>query len=459
MPLAHPKPNRRQVFAAGTAWMAAAHSSAAAKPLQPNPIQQTIAGWHQWGGPDRNFHFPEQSRRTSWNRRSPLQRGWQAELGRGQASVVATDDDVDSVHLDGDAEVLTCRSLRGGSIRWQHRTKIAYHAATAAYDGPHSTPCLAGSSIVSATIDAQVHAVDRVSGKRRWIRNLGQQFGTQLPQSGYAASPLVFDDKVILPTLGVPQEEETEKYRPGSPTAKRGDDESNGLIPGAVALDLATGRTRWRTPHFRSSHASTSVAVIAGKPTLLFHGMFELVGVDPDTGVILWRHLLRPDASDNVAFTPLWSPNDQLVLISHGYCSRGAQAIKISRTGDNWTTRQAWQNPQLRLVHSNGVLAGDTFLGVNSVGAELAVGVDIRTGQTRFRKRCVVANLLVADQRHVLGLDRKGRMFMVRLEANDWDEIWSQEIFDSTCWSPPSILGNRVLSRDDRQLRVDVFGD
>ena len=85
---------------------------------------------------------------------------------------------------------------------------------------------------------------------------------------------------VIVPTLGESQQTETESYEPTTRT---------GSVPGMVGLSLQNGKTSWKSNSFRGSHASPLVVDIENQPTIVFHGMFQLVGLDPSDGRILWR--------------------------------------------------------------------------------------------------------------------------------------------------------------------------
>ncbi|MEO1614266.1 MAG: PQQ-binding-like beta-propeller repeat protein [Planctomycetota bacterium] len=449
MKLAGQKFNRRRILATATAVIAAPSRCASAR----SAAQQGNA-WDQWGGPSRDFRFHMTKGLQSNNQTSPLTLAWERLLGKGHAGVVSAGADVITVHLEDDAEVVTCRILDDGRERWLTRNPIGYHASYAAYDGPHATPCIAKSTVLAVSIDARVRAFDRPTGKTKWSRDLRSSFGTQLPQSGYAASPIVDGDRVILPTLGIAQSSETEYYEDATAPRRNREDKT---IPGAVALDLQTGQTIWRTESFRSSHASPIIAEIDGQSNLIFHGMFELIGVNPATGAIRWRHLLRRSASDNVSLTPLWDARRGRVLISHGYCDKGAQAIEVHRRGTKWETKLAWTNRKLRMVHSNAILAGATMVGVNDTGAALAVGVDLRDGRTLFRQRHESSNLLYGDENHVVSLDHTGRITLERISQQGLSKNWTQQILDSKSWTVPSVIKNHLLVRDDSSVKVFRF--
>ena len=193
-------------------------------------VQLPSAAWTQWGGPKRNFTAPLL---TDGDNLPTPQLVWKRELGKGHAAIVSDGKYAYSLRLDKQQEVLEKCSVETGDLIWTSRYAIGFHASIAEYDGPHSTPVLLDDRIVVVGIDAGVHAFDVLTGKALWSRDLQTDVGTILPQSGYAASPLVWRGQLIVPTLGNARSDETERYEPNF--MGKG-------IPGAVALDIRTGK-------------------------------------------------------------------------------------------------------------------------------------------------------------------------------------------------------------------------
>ncbi len=405
--------------------------------------------WNQWGGPERNFVAALPAIGEPLPQPKIL---WKRPLGKGHSAIVTDGEFGYSQHLDGDQEVLEKWRIGDGVIVWSYRYDIDYHASMEIYDGPHATPAIVADRVILVGIDARVHTVDLASGQLIWSRDLCVDYGTRLPQCGYACSPLVWRDRVIFPTLGESTSEETERFDPGPPIP-----DNREAIPGAVALDIKTGNEVWRSATFRSSHSSAIAVEIQNRPMLVFHGMFELVGVDPDTGDILWRQLLRRAAADNVSFTPIWDVRRAQFLVAHGYCDFGAQAIGLQRVGDTWQTDINWTNPRMQPVHTNAVLAGDILVGTNRSPTTLLTGVDVRNGKTVFRQRGMGKANLLADGSRLLILDENGELVSGRLGDGRFSESWRMPVLTGQAWTAPSISGRLLLLRDDREIRVYEF--
>ncbi|MEM6329162.1 MAG: PQQ-binding-like beta-propeller repeat protein [Planctomycetota bacterium] len=315
------------------------------------------------------------------------------------------------------------------------------------YPGPHSTPLLAAGVVVVAGVRGHVRALDWATGKLVWQRDLVADFGAVLPQSGYAASPLLAGTSVVLPAMGSVQAAETEFF--GRPPDRPGG-------PGAVALDVATGNTVWQTEDFRSSHASPIAISVGGTPVLLFHGMFELVGVDPTGGGVLFRHLLRREAADNVSFTPLWDASRSQAIVSHGYRQAGAQAIGVARESGRWRHQTHWQNRQLGCVETNATLVGDSVVGTGR--APRLVVIDPATGRTTLRRRLPAEANFIALGPQLIGLDQKGGLFSGSVTATSdppqWQPAWRRPALAEPAWTAPSIIGRTLLVRNATELQA-----
>ena len=404
--------------------------------------------WFQWGGPNRNFAVSQDSRNIL--RSQPTLR-WKRAAGNGYAAIVTDGQHGFSRYVEGDFEFLEKWRLDDGVEVWSSKSRVDYHASIPEYDGPHSTPIVVDDRIVMASIDAKARAVDLKNGRLLWERDLCRSFGTKLPQAGYACSPIRWRNLVIFPTLGESTPAETETFR-ANPTVPPG----RAAIPGAVALDIRSGKAVWRAPTFRSSHGSPILIEVDQQPMLVFHGMFELLGVDPENGRILWRQLLRREAADNVSFMPIWDAARSQFFISHGYCNYGTQAVKLEPPKGqqrDWRTRIAWTNSKLQIVHTNAVLVGSTLVGTKRPAATLLVGIDVRDGRTLFRQRGYGTSNLLAVGDQLIVLDEDGELVGGHLGQEGLNESWRISALTQKAWTVPSIVGDRLLLRDGAEVR------
>jgi outer membrane protein assembly factor BamB len=159
-----------------------------------------------------------------------------------------------------------CISTVDGQVLWQKALAFTpYHknsyntfaSASPAADHHHVYVCW--SSPAQYTLMALTH-----DGQKAWERDLGPF----VSQHGGGASPIVYQDKVVLGN----------------------EQDGEGFL---IAVDAATGKTRWQTPRSSKETVYSTPCVYEptnGPPALIFnshvHGMSA---IDPDSGKVLWE--------------------------------------------------------------------------------------------------------------------------------------------------------------------------
>lgn len=376
--------------------------------------------WPQWGGPDRNFQVRQ---RILDQPPMPL---WERELGAGHAGVVSDGVRLYVPHGRGSTESVSAIDPASGKTVWRADYKVQVQSSTGRYAGPHATPLLAGGLIVTAAVDGQIRAWDTGSGDLVWRRELVREFGSDLAQFGYASSPVRWRDTVILPGLG-------------------------GDAPGAIALALEDGRTIWAKHDFLSSHSSPVLLACGAREHLVIHGRDDIVGLDPETGEMLWMCGVREDAYDNVAFSPVWDPVRSLLLVSHGYDRSGVQAIRLEQGRDGWRASKVWKNARLKIEHGNAVIVDGRLFG--SAGQFLGA-IDLDTGRLDFKRRGFPKSTLVAAGDDLLVLAENGEVSFVEPLEDGVRVRWSLDVLEPEAWTAPVVQEDRIILRDRRTLKA-----
>lgn len=402
----------------------------------------TDDGWPRWGGPDGDFRA--EARSGDWPKKG-LQVRWRVAATGGHSAPVVDASRVYVVSGQGRSHLVSALDRETGALLWSHESSARFASHRPDWDGPHATPALAGDLLIVVQIDGVVRAHHRADGTLRWQRDLLTDHAVILPQSGWAASPLPHGDLVLLPGLG-------------------------GTGPGALALRTADGTTAWTSGSFRSSHASPILIEPDGDPVAVFHGMDELVGVDPEIGTVLWSRPLRQGAADNVSFTPLWDASRRLLVISHRYDDIGTQAFHVPPGTATPQESPAWTQRRLQVEHGNGVLHGDLLVASHRGTPGLLLGVDLATGEVRWRERLPKATLLSLGQstgprvestdreggadksRHLLILDESGRLHLATADGDGFGRIASFEAFDEQSWTVPTLVGRDLFLRSGSEI-------
>lgn len=166
-----------------------------------------------------------------------------------------------------------------------------------------------------------------------------------------------------------------------------------------VALDVRTGKARWKTPRRRpwSQAYSTPLVVPSGdRDVLVSVGAFRTTAYDPRTGDELWR-VGYDDGFSNV---PRPVAGHGLVFLATGFQQPSLLAVRLGGTGDVTGTHVAWRSSRGAPLTPSPVLAGDELYFVTDTG--VASCVDARTGRLLWQQRLggnFSASPVVADGR------------------------------------------------------------
>src|SRR5688572_8102176 len=151
--------------------------------------------WPQWGGPQRTGVSGE----TKWSSKGKDAPLWKAQLGIGYSSVAVAGKRVFTLGYDKETEhdVLYCLDAATGEEQWVHAypAKILdlYHGG-----GTLTTPTVDGELVYVSEREGHLACLQAKSGDVVWEKQAGKEFGLDIPQWGFSASPVVLGEHVIL---------------------------------------------------------------------------------------------------------------------------------------------------------------------------------------------------------------------------------------------------------------------
>jgi outer membrane protein assembly factor BamB len=174
----------------------------------------------------------------------------------------------------------------------------------------------------------------------------------------------------------------------GSPTLYRDllivNCDGNGGEAYVIALDAATGRTRWKTPRRRPADQaySTPLVITSGdRDQLVSVGAYRAASYDPLTGQEIWR-VSYGDGFSNVP-RPVYGQG--LVFIATGFQTPTLIAVRPDGKGDVTRTHVAWTISRGAPYTPSPILVGNDLYYVSDTGV-LSLA-DATSGQVIWQQR------------------------------------------------------------------------
>jgi outer membrane protein assembly factor BamB len=381
--------------------------------------------WPQWGGPHRNFTSETKGLATTWPATGP-RRLWQRELGEGYSAIAVEGGMLFTMYRKGENEVVIALDAATGKTAWEYSYAAPFSPQ---YDmsngpGPHATPLVTGNLVFSSGATGKLHCLDKKSGKVLWSHDLIDEFQGTVRVNGYSCSPIAYKDKIVMMV--------------------------GGQASSLVAFNRKDGSVLWKKHDFRNSTSSPIIINVDGQDQLVAFMYGEVVGLDPNSGDLLWSHPHPVEFGLNTS-TPVWGP-DNLLFISSGY-NGGSRVIKLSRAGDKTTVEELWAHSLMRVHFSNAIRVGDVVYGSSGdFGPAPFTAIDVKTGKVLWRNRSFPrASFLFADSRFII-LDEDGDLLLATPTPEGLTVISKVALLSGNSWTVPSLAGTRLYLRDRKSI-------
>ena len=381
--------------------------------------------WPQWGGPARNFVAADVKIAESWPAGGPPTL-WRRPIGDGFSAIVTDGTTLYTVYRDGADDVAIALEAGSGKELWKAHYPAPFTETCSERLGPvpRAAPLIAGARLITVSAGGRMVSLDRRTGKEQWRVDLLAPGSPAALPCGYSSSPVVHKDTIITTAGG-----------PGR---------------GVVAVETATGKTRWATQDFDNGYSSPTIVLLDGAPHLVVFTAGEVSGMDPDTGVLEWTRPHPADYGVNVAM-PLWGP-DSLLFVSSAY-NGGSRVLKLTRTGGKVHVDELWANKRVRIHFGNAVRIGDRVYASNGdFGAAPFAAVDIKTGDMAWRDRSVSRSSLIAIGDRLLILDEDGNLVLARPGGEGLTILARAQVLSNRAWTAPALSGTRLFLRDRKEI-------
>jgi outer membrane protein assembly factor BamB len=264
-----------------------------------------------------------------------------------------------------------------------------------------------------------VNALDAQDGSVVWTRNAATDTGAKVPTWGFAGSPLVLGDAVIVATAGR-----------------------------LVAYDLHTGALRWLGPTGASGYSSPHVATIGGVRQVLLLSAAGAISVAPADGALLWKYAWEGDGIVQPALT---AGGDVLVGSGSGMGDVGVRRLAVAHGPAGWTTEERWISTGLKPYFNDFVVHKGHAFGFD--GSILAC-IDLEDGKRRWKGGRYGHGqlILLPDQDLLLVLSEQGELALVAAAPDQFTELARFPAIEGKTWNHPVLIGDVLLARNDQEM-------
>lgn len=383
------------------------------------------ADWSQWRGPERNGISNEQGLLQSWPEEGP-ELVWQAtEIGDGYSTPAVVGDRLFLLSNEGmDNEFAQARSVADGQEIWSTRLGKVGTNRGPQYPASRSTPTVDNGWLYVLGSDGDLACLEAASGEIRWHKNLRTEFAGKPGSWAYAESPLI-DGDVLVCTPG-------------------------GTEATIVALNKEDGELIWKFASSEGDEAAYASVVPVETRGIKQYVQFlqkGVVGLDAETGKLLWRYERTAEGSPANIPTPLVSGN--LIYTAAGRSGGGLIAVKVNQ--NDVAMEEVYFSPRLPTALGGAVIVNGFLYGTNSQGMMCA---EFDTGEVRWQDRAIGAgSICYADGRLYLH-GENGEVALVEANSEAYREHGrftppnSPDRGRSKAWAYPVIADGRLYIRD-----------
>ena len=401
--------------------------------------------WPQWRGPTRDGVWRETgiAEILPQNNGGLLSAVWEYPISAGYSGPTVAQGRVfvtDRVREPVQQERIHCVNMTTGKREWMHAYDCMYQGV--GYEaGPRASVSIDEGLAYALGSMGDLHCLNVELGEVVWRRDLLQEYQVEMPIWGISASPLVYQDRLIV--------------------------HIGGQDAGLVALDKKTGKELWKALPDKASYSAPVIHSFHGKTVVVAWTADSVSLLAPDTGKVHARYAFPPSRMAIGAATPV--VDGDRIFVSSFY--DGSLMLRVTpelglekvwrEIGASETNTKA-----LHCMISTPIFEGGYLYGVDSYG-ELRC-LNANTGERIWEDLTAVPKArwscihLVRREGRCWMFNERGQLVVAELSPKGLKEISRAAIIAPTmeqlnmrggvCWSHPAFANRCVFARNDGKL-------
>jgi outer membrane protein assembly factor BamB len=376
--------------------------------------------WPQWRGPNRDAKATGFTAPKTWPKE--LTQKWKVTVGDGASTPALVGSRLYVFSREDNKEVIRCLEAADGKEVWkdQYEAEGAKGAAKS-FSGPRCSPTVAEGKVVTLGTNGTLSCLDAATGKVLW-RN--DDYKGSVPQFSASSSPIVVNGLCMAQVGG-----------------------SSGAV---IALDLASGKEKWKWTGDGAAYASPDLLTVGGAKVIIAEMDSSIVGLGATDGKVLWKTpFAKPARMDYNAASPMADGQ----TLFYGGTSRGITAVKLETKNEGLTAKELWSNKDNSPKFNTPVVKDGLLYGISDRNS--AFCIDTRSGKTAW-----TASLGKADRRSggfgsvvdagpvLLALTPASQLIVFEPSGKEFKEVAKYKVANTPTYAYPIASGKRLFIKD-----------
>ncbi len=370
--------------------------------------------WNQFRGPARSGIVDDSFYNDNWNGKN-LEQVWKKEIGSAFSELIFDNGTIytmisETIDSTEGSEFLAAFEEASGKLLWKSRIDSIYFDEDGWGDGTRSTPAYDDNAIYSFSGHGKLTSSTKKNGEIIWQVDFVKEFGSTTPRWGFASSPLLTENMVIMEVGGTDEK-------------------------AFAGFDKKTGKVLWTSGKGMASHDSPLLANINGEEQIIFANGNTLYSYN-NNGDTLWTFTMP---MSHLTAMPVLIDDNKLFL--SGVRNPAFVIVEIvDNVPFEKLTGNTMKNDFSSSIYYNGYIYGFNVAAVRCISAE--------SGETKWTKRGYGKGALSMAGNKLVIISDKGRLIIAQATPDEYKELASVQAIEGKSWTAPSINNGKIYVRN-----------
>lgn len=376
------------------------------------------ADWPHWRGPAFDGQAPDTAGLLA---REPmaLRVLWKRPLGIAYSGISIARGRAVTMSSDGKLDYVVALDAATGATIWQHVLETTVEPEDGSEGGAKSVPAIDGDLVFALGPKGLLLALRLEDGSEVWRLRIDDKLGGVAPPFGFATSPLVVGDVLIVQVGG-------------------------GQGRSVVGLDKRTGKVVWSSGDDSAQYGSPIQGQLAGVEQVVSVTEHLVSGVDAATGKIHWSS--KPKAGG--VPTAVLLGDDRLLITG----ADRSVAYRVRRAESGFAIDELWTTRDLKNLEHNFATPVVHQGYVYGYSGSFLTCVSANDGKVAWKSRPPGGfGLILVDGRLVI-LDKDGGVVVADASPAGYREVTRVDVFDRTSYAYPSFADGKIFVRNTKEI-------